>query len=272
MSGISKSSNRGVHRCAAKWLLAAAFALATGGIATAQTPGHCDHADALGPNTQLKVSQQSGRALIDISRPNSAGRRVEVGYGDELYSLKFGADNRIRISFALTAASNDFDINISEAPPVTCSVAVPDFAKLFRVILRWHDPVQLDLNVLEPGGRMGEAGHINGTRPNISLSQGLGQMDVFGVASADGATSEMSYVIANGSAIPPDSVFTYKVEYVTRGSLPEAPFCENHPLAAPQFDFITIQKGEVNTRKMSVNRAHCKEKIADARRLMPIRD
>ncbi len=272
MSGVSKSSRWRVHQSMAKWLMAAAISLASGGIAAAQTPGQCDHADALGPNTQLKVSQQSGRALIDIARPNSAGRRVEIGYGDELYSLKFGADNRVRIGFALTAANNDFDINISEAPPVSCSVAVPDFAKLFRVILRWHDPVQLDLNVIEPGGRMGEAGHVNGTKPNNALSQGIGQMDVLGVTSADGATSEMSYVVANASVIPPEGVFAYKVEYVTRGAQPDAPFCENHPLAAPQFDFITIRKGEVATRKMSVNRAHCKEKIADSRRLLPIRD
>ena len=271
MSRVSNPAKCRPRLSVVKWLLGAALTAGSGAMASAQTIGHCYHADALGANTQLRVSQQEGRALIEIARPNSGGRRVEVDYGDELYSLKFGADNKIRISFALTAAKNDFGINISEAPPVSCSVDVPEFAKLFRVILRWHDPVQLDLNVLEPGGRMGEFGHVNATRTNNGLTQGLGQMDVLGVPAADGATSEMSDVVANGAVIPPGGEFTYKVEYVTRGLAPDAPYCENHPLAAPQFDFITIQKGEVVTRKMSVNRARCNEKIADSRRLMPIR-
>ena len=56
-----------------------------------------------------------------------------------------------------------------------------------------------------------------------------------------------------------------------RGSQPDPPYCDDNALAAPQFEFITIENGLVNTRKMSVNHARCREKLSDARRLVPIR-
>jgi hypothetical protein len=251
--------------------LTAALTLAGGTAAVAQTSATCDNSANAGSNAQVRVTQQLGRAQVDISKPNSAGRKVEIEYGDELYSLKFGPDGRVRTSFALVAAENNFAISMSEAAPINCSLAVPEFAKLYRVVLRWHEPVQLDLNVIEPGGRLGETGHVNASRPNGNLAQGIGLMDIVGAVPAEGATAEVSYVVPNPTAIPANSVFGFRLDYVTRGGRPEAPYCDDHPLAAPQVEFITIDAGTVTTRKMSVNRARCREKITDARRLMPIR-
>lgn len=255
----------------ARWFLAATLTLAAGGAAIAQTPAQCDNIGSLPANTQMRVTQQLGRAMVDISRPNSTGRKVEIEYGDELYSFKFGNDGRVRAGFALTAPNNQISIAMSEAAPINCTIAVPDFAKLYRVVLRWRDPVQLELNVIEPGGRIGESGHVNAIRSNANLTQGIGQMDIVGAIPPDGATAEMSYVVANASTIPSNSMFSFRLDYVSRGVQPDAPYCEDHSLAAPQFEFITIENGTVNTRKMSANRARCREKIADARRLMPIR-
>ncbi len=252
------------------WIVAAGL-MVFSGAAMAQNAVSCDNQSALGADTQMRVTQQKGRALIEISRPNSAGRKIDVEYGDELYTQKFGADGRVRAGFALTAQDNTFVINMSEMQPVTCKVTVPDFSKFYRVILRWRDPVQLDLNVIEPGGRLSETGHINASRPNNALNQGMGQMDVVSGVPAEGATAEMSYVVADATAIPADSAFGFKLDFVTRGAQAEAPYCDDAPLATPQFEFITIQAGVVNARKMSLNRVRCHDKIPDARRLVPIR-
>ena len=250
--------------------LAAALTFASG-AAMAQTQAQCDQQTNLGVNAQLRVSQTMGRALVEIAKPNSGGRKVDIEYGDELYTFRMGPDGKLRAGFALTAATNQFTISMTETAPITCDLAVPDFAKLYRVVLRWRDPVQLDLNVLEPGGRMGEPGHVNASRPNTNLSQGIGQMDLIGGAPADGATAEVSYVVPNVALIPANTQFTYKIDYVTRGLQPEAPYCDEHALASPQVEFITIENGKVSTRKLGMGRARCREKIADARRYMPVR-
>ena len=252
-------------------LMAVMMTFAGIGGAMAQTPGQCDGSGSLPANTQLQVTQQLGRAMVDIVRPGSTGQKVQIEYGDELYSTKFGPDGKVDFAFALTAANNEFTIDMIEAPPIDCKLAVPDFQKLYRVILRWRDPVQLDLYVLEPDGRVGEMGDVSSSRPNRDLSQGIGMMDIVDGPPDNGATAEMSYVVVNPASIPPNSTFGFKLDYVTRGSRAVAPYCDDQPLAAPRFDFIVIANGMVTTQRMTTNRARCGEKIADTRRLMPIR-
>jgi hypothetical protein len=252
-------------------VVAVAMTIAGIGGATAQPSGRCDGIGGLPANTQVQVSQKDGRAMVEIVRPGGTGRKVDIEYGDELYRNKFGPDGKLTVTFALTAANNEFTIDMTETAPITCNLSVPNFQKLYRVVLRWRDPIQLDLNVLEPGGRPGETGDVSGERRNTDLSQGIGAMDIVDGPPADGATAEMSYVVANAASIPPESTFGFKLDYVTRGAQPEAPYCDDQALAAPRFDFIIIANGEATTRKMTTNRAHCREKIADARRLMPIR-
>jgi hypothetical protein len=241
------------------------------GPTVAQTPAQCEYPANLATDTQIRVGQLKGRALVEITRPNSVGRKVEVEYGEELYSQKFGPDGRVRVGFALTAATNTFLVTMSETKPITCTVSVPDFNKFYRAVLRWRDPVQLDLNVIEPGARIGESGHVSGSRPNGNLTQGIGQMDIVSGVPTEGSTAEISYVVTDVTSIPQNSMFAYKLDYVTRGARPEAPYCEDAPLSAPQFELITIENGTVNTRKMSVNHAQCGEKMIESRRLMPIR-
>ncbi len=248
----------------------AAASLFVAGAATAQTTATCANADKL-VGTQLRVSQQYGPALVELSRPNSVGRKVEIEYGDESYIGKFERDGRIRIGFALTEPKNEVSIRIAETGVVTCKIEVPEFAKIYRVILRWRDPVQLDLHVVEPGRRMGEAGDISAARPNTNFAQGIGQMDVISGSPADGATAETSYVIPDATSIPPDSTFAFRVENVTRGMKPEAPYCDDHPLAAPVMELTIIEKGKTITRKVGTNRARCGEPITEARRYMVVR-
>lgn len=230
----------------------------------------CDKPENFGADAELRISQTKGRALVEIVKPNTAGRKLEVEYGDELYTQKFAADGSVRLGFALTAQENEFTLTMSETSPVRCTVTVPEFNKVFRAILRWHDPVQLDLNVLEPGGRLGETGNVSGGRPNTARNQGIGQMDIIGGVPQEDSTGEMSYV-TDMSAVPPDTVFGFRVDFVTRGSQPEAPYCDDNPLATPRIDFIKIEAGKVTTERLSLNRARCREKIPDNRRLMPIR-
>ena len=238
--------------------------------ATAEQIGTCDKPENFGPDAKLRLTGQMGRALVELVKPHAAGRTLQIEYGDELYVQKFGASGAIRLGFALTAASNEFTLTMTETAPVKCKLQVPDFGRIYRAILRWHDPVQLDLNVLEPGGRMGESGNVSGGNPNTGLDQGIGKMDVIGGIPAEDATGEMSYV-TDAAAIPPDGVFGFKVDFVTRGSQAQPPYCDNGALAAPRIDFITIANGKVTVIKQTLPRAHCGDRIPDRLRLMMIR-
>ena len=257
----------------AAFVMSCALQLTGGGSAVAATPEQpatCDKPANFGADAQFRVTQQRGRALIEIVKPNAAGRKLEVEYGDEVYSQKFASNGSVRLSFALIAPSNEITLTMSETSPVKCTLVVPEFSRIFRAILRWHDPVQLDLNVLEPGGRQNETGAVSGGRPNIALDQGIGQMDVIGGVPADDATGEMSYV-ADAASVPSEGVFGFKVDFVTRGAQAEAPYCDDNVLAAPRIDFIKIEGGKVTILRQTLPRAHCHDKISERLRLMQIR-
>ena len=250
-------------------LTAAVLSILASGAARAENVAQCDNQSAFAAG-QFRVTQTMGRATVEIARNASAGRKVEVEYGDEVYAQKFDASGKARLMFALTAPDNQFTISTSELLPVTCSIKVPEFNKIYRVIVRWHDPIQLNLYVLEPFGRPDEVGDVNGLRPNTDHKQGIGEMDIVGYPPLEEATAEMSYVV-DSAAIPDGGVFGFKLDYMTRGSQAEPPYCDDNPLATPQFEFVTIEKGQLKTVKMGMNRAHCHDKIPDNRRLMPIR-
>lgn len=251
-------------------LVVGVLALATSGAAMAQNAGTCNNADKMG-RAQLRVSQQYGRVVVELNRPNSTGRKVEIDYGDESYIGQFDRDGKARIGFALIAAKNDIDIRIVETPTISCKIDVPEFDKLYRVVMRWRDPIQLDLHVIEPGGTLGDVGDVSPARTNTNLSEGIGQMDVISGAPVDGATSETSYVVRENSAIPADSVFGFRAEYVTRGMKPVLPYCDDGGLAMPQVDLIIIEKGKVTTSKLGTNRLHCGDAVPENRRLMVLR-
>lgn len=242
------------------------FALSSGGIALAQ----CTTPAGMGATT-IRTEQRNARAMVEITRPNSAGRKAEVEYNDEVFSTKFDADGKARMAFVLGAALNEITVRLTESPVVTCKIEVPDFNKIYRVTLMWRDTVKLDLDVVEPGRRPGGFGHVNRSRANNDLSQGLGQIDIVTDAVDEGATSQVSYVLADATNMPAGSVLGLKLDYITRGGNPAPPYCGDHPKASIPFEVITLDRGQTKRSIFSVGRARCGEPLGDNVRLMRIR-
>ena len=66
-----------------------AVVLATPRLAAAQTAVQCEGISSVGADTQLKITQYKASVAIEMFRPNSANRKVEIEYGDEVFSRKF---------------------------------------------------------------------------------------------------------------------------------------------------------------------------------------
>jgi len=252
-------------------VMLAFLASCVGGHARADAVVDCNTAGRLSPSVQLSVVGQNARVQVDVARSPGADGKLTVAYGDETYTAPFDSSGHSRIAFAQTEDHIAFQVVMSEVQPITCKLTSPEFSKIYRVILRWHDPVVLGLNILEPGGQYGGVGHIFAQQTNEKLDRGIGRMDIDTGAPEDGSTGEMSYVVANRATIPPNSVIGAKVDYVTRGSNPEPPYCDGNPLATPDFYFITVENGQARSEQMSMNRAACHGVIPANRRLMPIR-
>lgn len=100
---IHSTARSGSALASACWILAGALAsgfLHANPAMAADSVVRCDRPENFGGDAQFRVSQQRGRALIEIAKPGTAGRKLEVEYGDELYSQKFGADGTVRVTVA----------------------------------------------------------------------------------------------------------------------------------------------------------------------------
>lgn len=237
---------------------------------TARAATECDRPRDMG-RTSLKVSESKGRVLIEISRPDGTGRKVTVDYGLDTFIANFDAKGVARIGIAMTAAENTIEIRMGETAPITCAVTVEDFKKLYRAILLWNDPVQLDIDVLEPGRGPGGIGHINRLRQNADGSQGIGELDVSIAGTEDGGSGQSSYAVADASKLPKDGLLVLRAEYTSRGVLPQPPYCGDHPRAAIRFDLLILEGGRVTKRTYSTSRANCGERMAETMRVARLR-
>ncbi len=222
-------------------------------------------------DTTVQVSQASGRALIDVERPTAARQTVEISYNGETYFQTSDAEGRARITLALTAPQNKVSIHQRRFSVIHCEIDAPDFAQIYRVILRWRDPVLLALHVVEPGRKLATFGHVSPARPNTDLTQGLGQIDVATGVPPDGSTGEVSYVVDNVRTLPTGRFFNFRLEYVTRGETAKPPHCDEHPLANIQAQLIIIDAGQVTERSFGTGRAACGQTLSPAARLLPLR-
>lgn len=269
----------GRWHCAARWIASGARGLAISLIAAgclgfghpaSAGAGEC-RLPADMKNVTIDLDQRDARAELVVTRPNSAGRKFRVENSDEMYVGKFDPQGRAVIAFALIAPSNEISIRLAEMPLITCKIDVPEFSRLYRVVVRWRDPVQLDLDVVEPGRQPGGFGHINRGHANTDLRQGLGQLDMITDPSEDGATGELSYVVANAAALLATGIPTLRLDYASRGARPEPPFCGEHARASIPFELYVINHGEVKRSNFSTARARCGEPMADSSRLMRLR-
>lgn len=229
--------------------------------------------DEMGIEAGLSVvaTQTTGRADVDIVRQRGAGQRIRIDYGEDAFSAALDSAGRARISFALLARQNRFTVYLKEAAPIRCSLDVADFDKFYRVVLTWVDPVALNLHVVEPGRSMGGFGHVNQNRPNTQLGEADGKMDVAIAHLDEGSSGQLSYVIAQPGDTVRSRLFSFRLEYVTRGATPKPPYCEQHPLADISAQLTILDRGRVDRRSYGTGRAECNQPLVEARRLIPMR-
>jgi hypothetical protein len=237
----------------------------------ADVTGTCGKID----NTATKVTltQSRGRATVTISGPATRHNGVaRVDYDDETYTGRHDANGQAVIEFALVSNENKMTVRGQDLAPVHCDVAFPDFDRFHRVILRWHDPVRLDLHVVEPGRRLGGFGDVHPGARNAKKDKGLGEMDVVTDPGDPGMTGEQSYVLDEQARPEDEAGFTYRVDYVSRAAHPEPRFCGTGLEASVPLSLIVLDKGKkATTKDYEIASIPCGQVVQDDQRAQRLR-
>lgn len=251
--------------------LALAMSVSLAGPAAADAGGVCVASDD--PATQMAVKQHHGRATVSIvSTPGRRNQVVRVEYNDETYVARFDNNGQANIDFALVSEENKLVVRGSEFGSVRCQIAYPDITKVYRAILRWHDPVRLNLHVVEPGRRIGGYGHINPDARNTQLDRGIGQIDVETESVESGATGEQSYVVDEAARPKEGGLYTFRFDYVTRGSHPAPQYCGTGAFANISLSLIILDHGQhLSLKNYDTGSIACGQSIPDDLRLQRLR-
>jgi len=244
---VSRGHDPRLARCSAMKFAggcaAALLALLMGtGTARARTDGSCE--SSLAPRVVVTGSEDRGGATIRITSPESRpGMIAHVEYDGETYAARFDEMGVAKVGAAIFSSSNEFTISVKGIGSLKCTVPFPEIQDVYRVVLRWHDPVKFDLHVIEPFAMESTDGHIYPGRPNLGFDHGLGRMDIITDAGEEDATAEQSYVIDEARR-PPKGIFTFRADYASRGALPEGEFCGEGKFANVEFVLITLDHGK----------------------------
>ena len=219
------------------------------------------------------MAQTNGKATVTVeTSPGRKGQLIRLDYDDESFAVPIGPDGIARIDFALLQQSNSFTVRGGEMRAAKCKIDFPDIAKFYRVVLRWHDPVRVDLHTIEPGSSNDPAaiGHIHRAAPNTASDRGAGTLDIVTDPGTPGATGEQSYVVAK--ADKPPGRYNFRADYVSRGDAPTGEYCDKGSLASIELTLISIEDGKAQPPKKYVTGAlPCGQPIDAETRLIRLR-
>ena len=227
----------------------------------AETLGTCDFNNS--PDARIALVEQKGKATVTVQLgPGRRQQLIHVDYDDETYSARLDNEGVARVSFALVAPSNTLKVLSSEFAAVECKIDFPEITQSYRIILRWRDPVRVDLHVIEPfrTWELGAYGHIYRDQANTNHDHGLGELDIVSDPLAAGDTGEQSYVVDEDKR-PRPGVFGVRRDYVSRGEAPTGAYCDDGPLADIDLTLITVEQGRVKRKNYRTGVSPCNQPI-----------
>jgi len=238
-------------------------AAAGGGIAGRETGagGTCP--------VQLEVAERDGLARIAVQGPCPAGMPVVVRVEPRGWTFHRSLDGQGRAELTVPLVDPEVRIAVETdgVTPVIRTLRVSGRERLLRVLLVWEAGTDLDLHVLEPGGRLsGEVRHLHPGNPTGG-GQALGRLERFDDGTRLGTKIE-SYGLERARA--EGAVLRLFVADVARGRRPVPPHCSGGELASPVFHILVVDGETVRERTFRIPVVVCGARLDDQQFFLPV--
>lgn len=199
--------------------------------------------------------------IVRVTDGCRSGEVVALVHQGVSFSKKLDREGRADFLIPVLEPEADAKVQFADGAALSFEInhAPGQLRQVFRVALIWDDPVSLSLNVLEFAAEWGSDGHVgplNQRNLEAVAETGGGYLRSFRPAAAGYPSVEVyTFWAAPGSET---GVVQVAVDYASRGSVAEPPYCGDVPLAAPRYRLIRSAQGEVETRQTRrIARAPC---------------
>jgi hypothetical protein len=242
----SRSSSR--ERPAIKRLRSlalAAYVVMFGGFAASSAGAACP--------TKIDAADRDGLAVVTVVSPCRAGQTVRATLGTLDVSAAINPAGEARIAIPVTAATNQISVTFEDGASEAVDVGFARIDDVLRITLEWDAAVDLDLHIVEPGGRIGGSGHV--AAPVFGKEVTLGFLEVTSTG-RELAPHFESYVFSRRADAPRET-FGVFVEFVTRGQVPQGETCGAGTLARIQFTVTILDRGKLKRQDFEIPPATC---------------
>ena len=186
-----------------------------------------------------------GLERVTVTSPCRRNEKVIATYGVLRQEKVFSAEGIAHFAIALTKDPSPVIVHYRDGTSSSVGIDTANLASVFRITLQWEAPVDLNLHVIEPGGKLGAHGDASpGHAPELFDLKGRIDLEDDGTGLSP---FQESYVFPNALQRPAGE-FTIHVENVTLGRTPSGPYCGTGEYAQIEFSLLIADRGEVKKR------------------------
>ncbi len=201
-----------------------------------------------------------GLERITIASPCRRNEKVSATYGVFQQETVFSDEGVAHFAVALTNEQRPIIVRYKDGKTHSVAIDTSNLPAVFRITLQWDAPVDLNLHVVEPGGRVGGKGDATpGHSPELFDLKGRIDLEDDGTGLSP---FQESYVFPNGLQRPTGE-FTVHVENATRGRVPSGAHCDKGEYAQIEFSLLIVDRGEVRKHLFKMLPLPCGQPLDD---------
>jgi hypothetical protein len=185
--------------------------------------------------------------VCDLSR---VGQNVTVLVnGERDYGGTFDRSGQFECRFAVPAGDERVEVDLDNQRPLEGTATGADLSDMLLFVLRWRQPIDLGLRVLEPG----QIAPIERSHP---IGQGGGRLKLAGQGCGSGWREEV--FVLRGRSSHPRATYRFRLDFISRGDVPRGAYCWGGQFAAPDFEVVEVDLGHVvNQFTMKIKPEEC---------------
>jgi uncharacterized protein YfaP (DUF2135 family) len=205
----------------------------------------------------LDISEKYGMAKITVRAIARAGQSATVHVEDRDYTGTFDRSGTFVCKVAVPKGNEQIYVDLADGTSLQGHATGADLAGILLFVLRWDQPVDFALSVLAPG----EPQPIDREHP---VGQKGDFLDIGGCGS--GWHEEVFAVIGRDQS--PNDVYTFRLDYRSRGDFAIDPYCQGGRFAAPEVEVVERDRTQaVKTWRFHPSAAQCEKQVPAHMRL-----
>ncbi len=212
---------------------------------------------------QHTESEQNGIVSIHLSNPCRKNQSLALTYELEVngaertqdrYVAAFDSTGQAGLKISLFQLDNRITFKSLDGKDQEIKATYSGAMSDVKIALLWELPVRLDLHVVEPGGKLGTDDVWSG-RPNDQLRNGLGAIDLW--QDGDGQGRHIQDYRLRSSALPSHGELDARVDYASRGNMPNGDYCGAGRYAEVEFFLRVLVEGKLQQRPSKLGALTC---------------